>query len=497
MMSAIGPCVASALLCLSPPELERQAAAHVSQQFEHLGRTSPAMDPPLSKAARALAQRALDSGTANAANLVAVSQAVSDAQGHDPNPRVLVLRGSPPEQTLASLRAREDLSSEAASQLGIGAAIHGEYSAVVVLLATRKVALKPFPRTLKPGGSATLCGQMLRSLPAADVFITRPDGEVEKVPLRMEDEARFCSNIRFSLAGRYSVEIVGRGAEGPEVAGLFFVEAGAAGERPPQPHIAEPTSLPEARSSILGRVNALRKAHGLSLVERDEALDNVAQAYSERMASQHFFAHVAPDGTDLPNRLRRGGYNYHAAGENLGLAPGPLAAHFCIEQSPGHLRNLIDARYARLGIGIAYEKSAEGAQAIVTEILADAGSKDPIQDAYRSLQEARASLRLPALRRSQVLEQIALEHAKRALELGEPKMQLPGMPLEDRVFAALKDIRSASVDFFISDSPGAIPRSKNLTRRGNDLVGVGAVRGDSARYGKNKYWVVVIYAAPK
>jgi hypothetical protein len=218
------------------------------------------------------------------------------------------------------------------------------------------------------------------------------------------------------------------------------------------------------------------------------------------MSSQNFFAHVAPDGTDLKRRLQAAGYRYRAAGENLGLAAGPVAAEISIEHSPGHLRNLIDGRFTQVGIGIAQTEKDGRSQAIVTEILASpvtAASGDPIREAYRSLQAKRADLKLPALRRSEVLEKIALEHAHRALELDQPKPELPGRPLHERIFAELNDISSTSVDFFVSESPELITASKSLADRKNNRVGIGAVRGDSATYGKGKYWVVVIYAAAR
>jgi hypothetical protein len=160
---------------------------------------------------------------------------------------------------------------------------------------------------------------------------------------------------------------------------------------------------------------------------------------------------------------------------------------------------LIDPRYTRLGLGIAYQRGDERPQAIVTEIFTEpnVGLADPLQAAYRSLQEKRAELKLPALQRSGILEAIALEHAKRALELDQPRPQLPGVPLDEKVFAAVKDIRTTTVDVFVSESPRKITDSKSLEDRRNDRVGVGAVKGDSTTYGKNKYWVVVIYASPK
>jgi len=490
--------VATAAISLSTSDMERRASHHLTEQFERVGRAVPVIDESLSRAARALAEEALQTSAKDAANVLSVSQAVSDAQGYDPSPRALVIRGTPPDQALASFLARADASHEPASRMGIGAAIRGESGALVALLAARKVTLKSFPRLVKPGKSPMLCGELGGSFRTADVFITLPSGDVDKPPVSLEGP-RFCAKIGFPIAGRYSVEVVGQGAQGPEVAALFFVDAGSGAHREGRAHLVEPGSVPEARSAILGRINALRKAHHLVPVEFDDGLDSAAQKYSEQMASQGFFAHVAPDGSDLRGRLQKLGYGYRVAGENLGLAPGPVAAHFGIEQSPGHLRNLIDPRYTRLGLGIAYQRGEERPQTILTEIFTEpnAAPGDPLQAAYQSLQEKRAELKLPALQRSEVLEGIALEHAKRALELDQPKPRLPGVPLDEKVFAADKDIRTTTVDVFVSESPRKITDSKSLMDRRNDRVGVGAVKGDSRTYGKNKYWVVVIYASPK
>jgi hypothetical protein len=69
--------------------------------------------------------------------------------------------------------------------------------------------------------------------------------------------------------------------------------------------------------------------------------------------------------------------------------------------------------------------------------------------------------------------------------------------VHDRVFSALEDARSASVDFYVAESPAMLPDSKSLGDRKNTTVGVGAVRGDSRTYGKGQYWLVIIYAATR
>ncbi|MHB8875514.1 MAG: CAP domain-containing protein, partial [Myxococcaceae bacterium] len=243
---------------------------------------------------------------------------------------------------------------------------------------------------------------------------------------------------------------------------------------------------------------------GLPKVEADEALDAVAQAYSDQLAAENFFAHVAPDGADLRARLTRAGYRYQSAGENLGLAVGPLAAHFGIEHSPGHRKNLLDSGFTRIGVGVTFKRLEDRTQVLVTEVLAapaggeqDAGAPLPLDAAYTALSRARSALKLPALQRSLPLEEVAGEHLRRALELDEPKTRLPGFSTSDRVFAALDDVASASVDLFIAESPQLVSDSKNLADPRNDRVGVAVKRTDSAKYGKDHFWVVVIYASPR
>jgi uncharacterized protein YkwD len=490
----------STALSVGTADLERKAARHVVGEYERIGRAAPQADQALYQAARVLAERALQTSASKVADALSVNEAVSNAGGSDPNPRALVIRASPPEQALESFLLRKDIGTEPANKMGVTVAVRGETGAVVALLASRKAELKPFPRFLpKPGTSSKLCGRLLPAFSSAELYVRQPGGGVDKSPLALQ-HGSFCQSLVFPSRGRYSVEVVGLGAHGPEVAALFQVDSGSREASLSSGHPLEPSKVSDARATLLSRINGLRKDRMLAPVQLDPTLTSVAQSYSEQMASQNFFAHVAPDGTDLKRRLQSAGYRYRAAGENLGLAAGAVAAEISIENSPGHLRNLIDERFTHLGIGIAQMEKDGRPEAIVTEILASptaAPSGDPLQEAYRSLEAKRAELKLPPLHRSEALEKIALAHVRRALELNQPKAELPGKPLHERIFAEVKEIISTSVDFYVSESPGLITASKSLADRRNDRVGIGAVRGDSATYGKGKYWVVVIYAASR
>lgn len=489
----------------SPAAMEQQASRYVFQEFERVGRRSPQADPALTQAARRLAREALDDSPSGAVELLALTEAISDAGGADPSPRSYVIRASVREHAVGTLLDRKDLNSEPATHVGVGVAVDGERAALVVLLAERKATLQRFPRSFeKSGNGQSLCGQLAPPLRWSEVYVTLPDGRVERPPLTRESGPSFCTRLLFPSEGRYTVEIIGRGGRGPEVAALFLVDVGTARKRGERERVVEPTTVEEARLAVLARINSLRRAHGVQQLALDDTLNAVAQAYSERMAREGFFAHVAPDGSDLRGRLASAGSQYRTAGENLGLASGPLSAHFGIEHSPGHRNNLLGTQFTQAGIGVAFQKVDGRDQAIVTEVFSSTVSpvaasipKDPREEAYQALATHRASRGLPPLQRNPVLEQIALDHARRALELDQPKVQLPGSKVHDRVFSALDSAKSASVDFYVAESPSLLPDSKSLGDRKNTLVGVGAVRGDSRTYGQGQYWMVIIYAATR
>ncbi len=369
-----------------------------------------------------------------------------------------------------------------------------------MLLAERRAEVEAFPRHLgshpKP---ERLCATLKDGYQSADLFVTRPDGEVEKQPMRHDKASqRVCADVALGGDGRYTVELLARGEFGPQVAALFFVQVGAKATLDAAASFQEPTQPDEAKARLTLAINNLRKGFGFSPLTRDAQLDAIAQAWDERLANENFFAHVAPDGEDLKGRLRKAGYHYRTAGENLGLASGPLAAHFSIEHSPGHRKNLLEPAYSKLGVGVA--KNAQG-QTIVVEVLADPAEGetevDPTDAAYGALERFRQGHHLPPLKRSPVLEALATAHARRALELDRPSAKLPGENLHERVFAARDDIDQAAVDVYVVEDPGAITDSKNLLNGSNQLVGVGLAQGDSLTYGPGRFFVVVVYAHVK
>jgi uncharacterized protein YkwD len=492
--------IASALLVVltAAPTPEARLTEVVREQFERAGRSTPLADPALNRAARAIAERALASGVDDAASALRVTGAVSRNGGWDPSPVTIVLRGEPDE--LPATLGRNALAEEPVSLIGLAQVERDGRGAAALLLARRKMDLDAFPRTLPAAGANQhrLCGVLREPLTSAELFVTRPAGDVDRQALTPA-KGRLCAALSFPTLGRHTVEVLAKGPRGPEVAALFFVEVGAASQVDEVSATAEPTSDREARAQVLVRINALRLRMGLTPVQPDAALDAIAQAWASRLAKENFFAHVAPDGSDLKDRLTKAGYRFVGAGENLGLSSGPLAAHFGIEHSPGHRKNLLEKDHRQLGVGVA--RRADG-MTVLVEVLAQPAAQpaaepvaDPVAAAYAVLAAERTRRHLPKLEPSPLLEAIAQQHARDAFDAQLPKTQLPGKPrLADQVFENVESAKTVVVDLVVAAAPAQLGDSKNLRNPAHSMVGVGLVYGDSEQYGKSRYWIVVIYA---
>ena len=277
---------------------------------------------------------------------------------------------------MESVLARTDLASMPATRVGVGYAKDGDSGAVVLLLCERKALLEDFPRQVSPGQAAMLRGDVVFPLYDAQVYVTLPNKAVQRpAPYQTEARNRFAARIYFPDAGRYTVEVVAQSAKGPQVAAMFRVQAGAAGQAArvaavePEP---ERDDLAKAEDQVLISLNARRKAAGLKPLARSSLLDTVASEHCQEMARLNYFAHVSPVSGDVTQRLKSAGFHYRRVGENLGEAETALETHRAIESSPGHLANILDPEVDLVGLGTARARRGAIDNVLLTEVFARA-----------------------------------------------------------------------------------------------------------------------------
>ncbi len=114
-------------------------------------------------------------------------------------------------------------------------------------------------------------------------------------------------------------------------------------------------------SDIISLTNNERSLLNLTELKTNTQLTSAAQAKADDMAKQQFFAHVAPDGTMAWDYIKKAGYTYDVAGENLAITN--ESAETVMKSwmnSPSHRENITNTEYQDIGIGIAQYGEYQG-----------------------------------------------------------------------------------------------------------------------------------------
>jgi uncharacterized protein YkwD len=121
---------------------------------------------------------------------------------------------------------------------------------------------------------------------------------------------------------------------------------------------APQVSLTPDEALVLRLINEERRQRNLASLELDPVLVKVAREHSRDMARRGYFGHIspAPEGTTPLDRYASslGRRPEAVVGENVGRAPQPVMGlmHLYMMESPEHRANILDAEYARVGVGI-------------------------------------------------------------------------------------------------------------------------------------------------
>ncbi len=103
---------------------------------------------------------------------------------------------------------------------------------------------------------------------------------------------------------------------------------------------------------ILAIVNTERSALGLAPLQLNSTLRVIAEVKTADMIALQYFAHSAPDGTDIGILASRYQYEYLRVGENLAMGDFTSDADVMTGwmNSPGHRANILNPEYTEIGI---------------------------------------------------------------------------------------------------------------------------------------------------
>lgn len=105
---------------------------------------------------------------------------------------------------------------------------------------------------------------------------------------------------------------------------------------------------------VVNLVNQERHRAGLSPLRIHSQLNAAAQAHSNDMVRNNFMGHTGSDGSSPFDRMKRYGYNYRTAAENVAAGQSsPQDVMHSWMNSPGHRKNILNGNLRDIGVGYA------------------------------------------------------------------------------------------------------------------------------------------------
>lgn len=128
--------------------------------------------------------------------------------------------------------------------------------------------------------------------------------------------------------------------------------------RPAAPAPSRPKAPANGRAGsyaaqIVTLANKERARSGCGALTPNPLLERAAQGHSDDMARRNFFDHTNPDGQGPGDRITATGYSWFTYGENIAMGqPTPESVMQAWMNSPGHRANILNCRFAEIGVGV-------------------------------------------------------------------------------------------------------------------------------------------------
>ncbi len=108
-------------------------------------------------------------------------------------------------------------------------------------------------------------------------------------------------------------------------------------------------------TQLFDLTNATRVNHGLDILIWDDLVRETARKHSQDMAQNSYFSHTNLEGQSPFDRMHEDNIIFSMAGENLAYGQfSSIYAHEGLMNSLGHRKNIIQAEFRYLGVGVAF-----------------------------------------------------------------------------------------------------------------------------------------------
>jgi len=227
------------------------------------------------------------------------------------------------------------------------------------------------------------------------------------------------------------------------------------------PRVEATPEMARLERQMLDLVNRDRAQAGLSPLEWDSSLADIARAHSLDMKTAGFFSHDSPGTGTLQDRLDRAGYLALEARENLASAPTVDKAEENLLASPSHRANLESKGMTHVGVGIVQgDRFGDARMLTVTQVFAKPATKQSADEVattvLAAVERARKQRRVRSLEPHGVLEELARHHVDEIpLDLNQATLTRIGDEvagaLEKRPGHGLKAVQIAAQVVFHAD----------------------------------------------
>ncbi|HIA02010.1 MAG TPA: hypothetical protein EYN66_08885 [Myxococcales bacterium] len=292
---------------------------------------------------------------------------------------------------------------------------------IAVLMSRRRLEISPTPRWVQMGARWQMTGVLPRGFEKPSALLLGPEGGL--VPLDLTHDGRRFAVIvnEFQTPGEMHVSVSAEGPFGPQPLIQLPVQVGAMPPNsltihlpPDETHIQSN----QAAETLAFKLLNLDRAHfELPILILDPELSSVARRHSMDMRDNNFFGHISLNSGGPGDRLANAEYRASTYAENVAMGGSLHGAEQGLLKSLGHRKNILNAAFTHVGIGVAGKRDNGRMQWFLTQMfskpVAQIDENIETKTILDKLNDVRRRNNLTRMRLDDALTQIAVNGANR------------------------------------------------------------------------------------